>query len=454
MNRTYRFLAGEAVVRRIMMVVIVLTLPFCAESWGEATRESDGASLDTVFMTIDLTHISLAAGGKLGPNRSEAASSNFGIEPVPWIVWRNGIRDYRGWIFTLNGQTGAQMGDRLEVTLPSFEVPADGLWLQHFLSGFARGIQPSPFIVCRNYILRMYHITYGLNGTPVESSPPEEFNLPIDPQTYGNATCMAEIPGTDFSDGKGRLFIGSDRGYIAALVYTFANGIHVEGVFSVSTMAIADLEPIPQYGHIILGALINGIIQGIHYSPTGHSIAFSLEDPRPLKPLDFDVFGAQDVPLADPDGTVRLILANGSNELALATITASESGRRSLSLTLDQRNGSIAAVAPGSLLMLQADSAAVQYDPTYSSDSGSSMCDVNVTDTVSDVCGYFCGDANRDGGVNVGDAVYVINYIFKGGPAPAPVAAGDANCDGAVNVGDAVHVINYIFKSGPAPCCP
>ena len=82
------------------------------------------------------------------------------------------------------------------------------------------------------------------------------------------------------------------------------------------------------------------------------------------------------------------------------------------------------------------------------------MCDVNVTDTVSDVCGYFCGDANRDGGVNVGDAVYVINYIFKGGPAPAPVAAGDANCDGAVNVGDAVHVINYIFKSGPAPCCP
>ena len=67
---------------------------------------------------------------------------------------------------------------------------------------------------------------------------------------------------------------------------------------------------------------------------------------------------------------------------------------------------------------------------------------------------YICGDANGDKAINVGDAVYVINYIFKSGPAPAPVAAGDANCDGAVNVGDAVHVINYIFKSGPAPCCP
>jgi len=29
------------------------------------------------------------------------------------------------------------------------------------------------------------------------------------------------------------------------------------------------------------------------------------------------------------------------------------------------------------------------------------------------------GDSNGDGDINVGDAVYLINYIFKGGPAPA-----------------------------------
>lgn len=29
-----------------------------------------------------------------------------------------------------------------------------------------------------------------------------------------------------------------------------------------------------------------------------------------------------------------------------------------------------------------------------------------------------CGDSNCDGGVNVGDAVYIINYVFKGGDAP------------------------------------
>jgi hypothetical protein len=68
--------------------------------------------------------------------------------------------------------------------------------------------------------------------------------------------------------------------------------------------------------------------------------------------------------------------------------------------------------------------------------------------------GYVCGDANGDGTVNVGDAVHLINYVFKGGPAPIPLEAGDANCDFEVNVGDAVYLINYVFKGGPAPCCP
>ncbi|MEE9441436.1 MAG: FISUMP domain-containing protein [candidate division Zixibacteria bacterium] len=62
------------------------------------------------------------------------------------------------------------------------------------------------------------------------------------------------------------------------------------------------------------------------------------------------------------------------------------------------------------------------------------------------------GDANGDGDVNVGDAVYIISHVFKGGPAPNPIEAGDANCDGNCNVGDAVYLINYVFKGGPGPC--
>jgi len=63
------------------------------------------------------------------------------------------------------------------------------------------------------------------------------------------------------------------------------------------------------------------------------------------------------------------------------------------------------------------------------------------------------GDPNNDGATNLADAVYVINYVFKGGPAPAPypVCSGDPNADCAVNLADAVYVINYVFKGGPAP---
>lgn len=62
------------------------------------------------------------------------------------------------------------------------------------------------------------------------------------------------------------------------------------------------------------------------------------------------------------------------------------------------------------------------------------------------------GDANGDGRVDVGDAVFLINFIFKGGAAPVPLSSGDANCDGATNVGDAVYIITYVFKGGPEPC--
>ncbi len=69
------------------------------------------------------------------------------------------------------------------------------------------------------------------------------------------------------------------------------------------------------------------------------------------------------------------------------------------------------------------------------------------------VCDCTPGDANHDTQVNVGDAVYMINYVFKSGPSPSPYAicSGDANGDCQANVGDAVYIINYVFKSGPPP---
>jgi hypothetical protein len=70
--------------------------------------------------------------------------------------------------------------------------------------------------------------------------------------------------------------------------------------------------------------------------------------------------------------------------------------------------------------------------------------------------GLTCGDANGDGLINVGDPVFLINYIFRGGAGPDPVCTGDANGDSDTNVGDAVYLIAHIFNDGLSPaelCC-
>jgi len=64
--------------------------------------------------------------------------------------------------------------------------------------------------------------------------------------------------------------------------------------------------------------------------------------------------------------------------------------------------------------------------------------------------GLPCGDADGDGVVNINDVVYLINYLYQGGPPPI----GDADVDvcGSVNAADIMYLIAYIFFGGPPPC--
>jgi hypothetical protein len=73
-----------------------------------------------------------------------------------------------------------------------------------------------------------------------------------------------------------------------------------------------------------------------------------------------------------------------------------------------------------------------------------------------DVVRPVCGDADASGFVNITDCVYLLVYIFGGGPEPMPYIAGDVDCNGFVNISDAVYIRSYIFSGGPEPCaaCP
>lgn len=61
------------------------------------------------------------------------------------------------------------------------------------------------------------------------------------------------------------------------------------------------------------------------------------------------------------------------------------------------------------------------------------------------------GDANGSGQVDLGDVVYIVNYIFAGGAAPSPLRTGDVNGDCRINLSDAVYLIAYIFADGTPP---
>ncbi len=66
---------------------------------------------------------------------------------------------------------------------------------------------------------------------------------------------------------------------------------------------------------------------------------------------------------------------------------------------------------------------------------------------------YICGDCNGDVIVDAGDVIYLINYLYRDGPAPDPMEAGDLNIDGAVDLADVVYLLNYLYRGGDPPSC-
>ncbi len=83
----------------------------------------------------------------------------------------------------------------------------------------------------------------------------------------------------------------------------------------------------------------------------------------------------------------------------------------------------------------------------------SSSCGIELFHCDLPTCCQCPGDANYDGKTDVGDAVTIIDYVFRQGSLPMCPPSADANNDCSVNVADAVTLINYIFKDGSVLLC-
>jgi len=63
-----------------------------------------------------------------------------------------------------------------------------------------------------------------------------------------------------------------------------------------------------------------------------------------------------------------------------------------------------------------------------------------------------CGDVDNNDIVDLGDLLWLISYLYKGGLAPDPLCLGDVDCNGVVELGDVLYLISYLYKGGPGPC--
>jgi hypothetical protein len=67
---------------------------------------------------------------------------------------------------------------------------------------------------------------------------------------------------------------------------------------------------------------------------------------------------------------------------------------------------------------------------------------------------FIRGDANGDGGSDLGDAVFTFSFLFLGGRSPSCMESADVNNDGNVDVGDGISLLSYQFRGGRPPAAP
>ncbi len=64
-----------------------------------------------------------------------------------------------------------------------------------------------------------------------------------------------------------------------------------------------------------------------------------------------------------------------------------------------------------------------------------------------------CIDINLDRAVDILDAIYMLDLLYKDGPQVPPGVSGDIDHSGSVDILDAVFIISYCYNFGTPPDC-
>ncbi|HKK21494.1 MAG TPA: M1 family aminopeptidase, partial [candidate division Zixibacteria bacterium] len=67
------------------------------------------------------------------------------------------------------------------------------------------------------------------------------------------------------------------------------------------------------------------------------------------------------------------------------------------------------------------------------------------------------GDADGSGSLDIADLIFMVDYMFNNGPAPALAASADVNGDCKLDISDIIYLVDYQYADGPPPvfgCAP
>lgn len=270
---------------------------------------------------------------------------------------------------------------------------------------------------------------------------------------------------------QGNILLGPE--IIDSMEFVFLN---TEGPLEERLMAALEAAKVPGADTRCLGygkSAISAFIRVVRPGDGGATYLYEIinntsgsTEPIDLLRAAFDEWKL--LKLADADSSTveaapLVIEANGA-DTAVVTITpnnsegnAPTSGVTSVSLA-NSGSGGIQASAldngDGSFTAVLTASTATGLDTiTATAEAGGQFVALNQRPVVTY---YRCGDL--DGSltevIDIADLVYLVDYMFNGGPPPAIPEASDIDSSGGpLDIADLVHIVDYMFNGGPPPGC-
>ncbi len=168
--------------------------------------------------------------------------------------------------------------------------------------------------------------------------------------------------------------------------------------------------------------------------------------------------GREVLPVADPPGgvfaaaPVDVTLSVPQGWTAVYTTDGSDPR---LSQARGVFTGGAIEIATSSMLRVAAfesGDGAQDFDSGKWSDLSEFRFDITAVNAIGP---FVRGDVDGDGALRgPSDVIFLLRYLFSSGDAVPCAAAADANSDGTLSVADAVRLLLYLYRSGPAPAAP